>query len=198
MSPQQNPYGFITGDQPPQKKSVLNAVSTKSKFVFLGAILAVIIILVLILASLFSGGDETSTALRATQQRQTEIARISSLTQVTQNGSRSIKNLSANIQLTVSSDKNKLTAAIGKRGIKFKSKDLAVTTSGATTEKIETALAAGTLSPTILDIYRAELTAYRESLQAAYNISSSKEVRDTLRANYANTELLVQQLEATQ
>lgn len=198
MSPQQNPYGFITGDQPPQKKSVLNAVSTKSKFVFLGGIVAVIIILVLIFASLFSGGDEASTALRATQQHQTEIARITALNQVTQQGSRSIKNLSANINLTVTSDKNKLTAAIGKRGIKFKSKDLAVTTSGATTEKIETALAAGTLTPTILDILKAELTAYRESLQAAYNIASSEEVRGTLQSSYANTELLIQQLEATQ
>ena len=157
-----------------------------------------LLVIVLLLAMTLGGGDSGKDALRSVQQRQVELARITGLNQVTQNGSRAVKNISYNINLTVTSDKNKLSAAMAKRKISFKDKDLAVTTSGATTQKIETALAAGTLTPTFVDVVKSELTNYRDSLGHAYDQTQSQDIKAALQSSYANTDLLIQQLESIQ
>lgn len=198
MQPQQNPYGFITSDQQQNKPSLAPGGLLKNKLLLIVIGLGVLLVIILLLAMTLSGGDSGKDALRSVQQRQVELARITGLNQISQNGSRSVKSVASNINLTVTSDKNKLNAAMAKRKISFRDKDLAIATSGATTQKIETALAAGTLTPTFVDVVKSELISYRESLGYAYDQTQSKDIKAALQSSYANTELLIQQLESIQ
>lgn len=193
MQPQQNPYGFLGDVQ--TKKSLFGNAPKKTVAIFLGGAGALLLILIVVLFSLFSGSNPAEASLRATMQRQLEIVRINTMGQVADDTDRNIKNLSANVLLTVQSDNAKLTNAIGAVGLKFEEEQLASPSAAATTSKIENAASAGTLNETVIEILSAELEAYRGELAAAYEQTNAKAVRDTLQASHTNTELLLKQLE---
>lgn len=194
MQPQQNPYGFL-GDVP-VKKSLFGNAPKKTVMLFLGGVGALLLILIIVLFSLFSGGDPAETALRTTMQRQLEIVRITSMEQVMNGTDRDIKNISANVLLTVKSDKAKLTSAVSAVGITFDEEKLVSPSAAATTTKIENAVSAGTLDKTTVEILTAELEAYRDELTATYEQTNTEAIRSVLEAAFTNTELLLKQLES--
>lgn len=193
MQPQQHPYGFLGDVQ--TKKSLFGNAPKKTVALFLGGVGALLLILIVVLFSLFSGSDPAEASLRTTMQRQLEIVRITTMQQVASDTDRDIKNLSANVLLTVQSDNTKLTSSVGALGIKFDEKQLTSPSAATTTSKIENAASAGTLDETVIEVLAAELEAYRGELAVAYEQTNTKAVRDALQASHTNTELLLKQLE---
>lgn len=194
MQPQQNPYGFL-GDVP-AKKSLFGNAPKKTVMLFLGGVGALLLVIIITLFSLFGGTDPAELSLRATAQRQLEIVRITTMDQVANGTDRDIKNISANILLTVQSDNTKLTSALGAVGIAFKEEELVSPSAEATTAQIEGAVSAGTLDTTTVEVLTAELEAYRAELAAAHEQTNSETIRSALEASFTNTDLLLKQLES--
>lgn len=193
MQPQQNPYGFL-GDTP-AKKSLFGNAPKKMVMLFVGGVAALLVVAIIVMVSLFSGGDPAEASLRTTLQRQLEIVRITSMEQVTEGTGRDTKNLSANVLATVQSDNTKLTSAVSAVGIEFEEEQLASPSSATTTSKIENAVSAGTLNEVTIEILAAELGAYRAELTATYEQTNTEAIRGVLEAAFANTDLLLEQLE---
>lgn len=193
MQPQQNPYGFL-GDTP-AKKSLFGNAPKKMVMLFVGGVAALLVVAIIVMVSLFSGGDPAEASLRTTLQRQLEIVRITSMEQVTEGTGRDTKNLSANVLATVQSDNTKLTSAVSAVGIEFEEEQLASPSSATTTSKIENAVSAGTLNEVTIEILAAELEAYRAELTATYEQTNTEAIRGVLEAAFANTDLLLEQLE---
>ena len=194
MQPQQNPYGFL-GDVP-AKKSLFGNAPKKTVMLFVGGVAALLLTLIIVLFSLFSGGDPAEASLRTTMQRQLEIVRITSTEQIANGTNRDVKNFSANVLLTVKSDNTKLTSAVDGAGITFEEEELASPSAAATTTQIENAVSAGTLNETAVEVLAAELEAYRAELTATYEQTSTEDIRSALEAAFANTDLLLKQLES--
>lgn len=191
---QQNPFDFLHDTQ--KQQSLFGSTSKKTLGIFFGGAALLVVILIIILAMAFRGGDSAETTLRSVAARQLEIVRITSINPVSDDTGRDVKALSANIRATVQSDYTQLTSALATRNIAFDEGELARSSAADTTAKIETAVAAGTLDLTVIDVLSSELTAYRNDLSSAYEQTSSQQIRETLQASFASAELLIEQLEA--
>lgn len=196
MQPQQSPYGFL-GDTP-GKKSLFGNAPKKTVMLFVGGVATLVIVALIILFNLLSSTDPAEASLRSTMQRQLEIVRIASIEQVATDTDRDVKNFNANVLLTVKSDNAKLTSAVGAVGIQFEEEQLLSPSSDTTTAKIEEAVSAGTLNETTVEVLAAELEAYRAELSAAYEQTNTEAIRSVLQAAFANTDLLLKQLESIQ
>lgn len=199
MQPQQTPnpggnYDFIMNPNQAPKRPLLpggNSMAQRAVMVAIGAV--VLMIIIIIVSSLLNSGPDNKLSLIKATQQQTEMVRVSDLTNTS--GSQTTRNIALNTSLTLASDSQKLQAALAERGIKIKQKQLLAGKNPDTDKKLDQAKAASAYDTTFLQIMDDSLGDYQATLQDAFTNSHSPTLKQLLSQEFTNAKLLRNQID---
>lgn len=182
------PYDFIFDNQQQKvKKPLLGGNKPIRLLVSIVAIGIVLAIIGVVAASIFSK-DEPTLGLTAIVQEQQEMIRIA-----TQGEQRSTeettRNLSYNIDLSVSTNQSQLIAYLAKHGTKLKPKELSLKQDASTDTLLANASATSTYDSALRKVLAEQLKTYLTDLQNAYKTTQSKTLKNILSTSFdaANT-----------
>lgn len=192
----QTPYDFIMNAGTAPKATGGGPNSLKQRLLFVGGIFALLIVLGIVMVAVLSGGNGSSDNLLRVQQIQRETARVSQLA-ARDVGSQTVRNAAVNTQLSTTTDRQLLSAALAVRGITFTEEELALGANFDVEGEFETAQAAGTIDTTALTYLQEQVALYETALAEAFESASSEELRTELNRAYESTQLLRTQLDAT-
>lgn len=188
-----NQYDFIFQNDVPKRNFGGNN-KPKTLLIVIGAAVAVIGLLIIILSLAFRGNGGDTAPFVAIAQQQAEMIRISTPAAKDDILSRqSSKNLAHNALSVLTSDQKNLLDTLAKSGTKVNKKTLAAKQNSTLDEALEAAKASGTYDSTYVDSMQASLEAYQTSLQQAYQKSHAKIMRELLAKQYDNATLLLEQ-----
>jgi hypothetical protein len=191
------PYDFImNAGQPPKRPSVSGPTSMKQRILVVGLIFLGVIVLISVMAAVFSGGGGSRESLLRVRQLQAETIRISDLS-MRNLSSQAAKNATINAKLSAGTDSQQLTAVLASRNIEFKTADVALGQDPEIENRLETAQAAGLIDETALQILIDTTTKYESALAEAFKETKNPEVKAELERAYASAQLLNKQLKKT-
>lgn len=203
MQPEQqynNPYEFITSPQQPQRRQLVK-LPGGSFGMRIGLILGggvVLVIVLAIIASLFSSGGNTQ-YVAAVAADQTELARVATLaTQASGVSQQTTSNFAQTCSLSMTSAQQQLLNFLSSHGTKLSSGKLALKANPATDQALTNAAAASDYDQTFLNIMQTELKGYGSDLQKAFANTQSSAERQLLSNDYQGEQLLLQQLTGAQ
>lgn len=163
------------------------------KLLFIGGIGAILLVLIMIIASLLSGGSNSGTKqLISLAQRQQEIARVAD-TGYNDVSGQSIKNFAMTSKLTMQSDEALLTNYLKQNGVKVSAKELAAGTNSTSDQALENAKSTGDVDTTLQELLVRQIEDYRVRIQQVYSSSGNTTTKALLNRLYTNTDLLLQQ-----
>lgn len=198
--PPTNQFDFInsTGQKPKKPGVSLPAGNSQTqRIVIFSGIIAIVLIFVIFIFVLANRGGEDKSQFVNIVQQQSELTRVATLGSTEPSANPDVKVTAMNINLTVSSDKQALVAALAKKGMKLKGKQLNGVPNQATTKLLTDAKAAANFDSTLITTLSDQMDSYRSSLEAAYNKTTSRSLKDSLSKAYEHTDLLQKQLAAT-
>lgn len=186
-------YNFILSPAQKPKRSLLpsgNSTAQRALIVLGG--LFVLVIIIVIFASLFSGGGNINTSLTSLAARQNELARIAG--EGTQQAvGQSTKNFAISAQLSLSSDQQQLVTYIKTQGHKVGTKELSADQNAKTDNQLATAAAASAFDSTFSTIMQNELNTYIQELKSTYSKATKANAKALLNQEYQNAQLLLKQ-----
>lgn len=183
-------FDFIMNPGKPQKKSLLPG-GPKVKMIIIGlAITTIVIILLAVILSLFSGSDSTTESLVKVAQQQNEIVRISE-DGTKKAGSEKAKKLATMTYMTVKTDQNSMIDYLAKQKRKVKSKELGLLADKKTDSQLSAASSNGRYDEVFTQIITEKLTEYQGSLKSSYDSVGTKG-KDVVSKNYDNVTLILQ------
>jgi hypothetical protein len=196
--PAQGPdYGFIMSSPQKSKKSLLPTGSSTMQRALIAVGGLVILVIVLVIAvSIFSGGGNINASLTSLTARQNELARVAALG-ARQASGQNTKNFAYSAQLSLTSDQNQLINYISTQGHKVGTKELAADQSAKTTTQLSTATAASTFDGTFNTIMQNELTTYTQELKSTFAKATKANAKTLLNQEYQNAQLLLKQVPST-
>ena len=190
ITPQHNPYEFITS---PQNKPIKSLVSggggPKKLLLIVGGLTSVVSVLAL-LATILGGGAANKQDYTTMLQQHAELIRVAEL------GSKSAQdNTAKNLAITTKQTLNSQTAAITKvatsAGVKADTKTIAAGKNTQTDLKLTDAEQVNKFDETFIEELKTELAAYRKTLKSIYDASKSKTSKETLSKTYDYVGVLI-------
>lgn len=198
MNPQQpgnNPYDFILSPpKAPAPKVYLPGGNGKGARIALalGGIFFLIIV-VWIVAALFSKPDPNKTQMVSLAETQQEVVRVVT-TGGLQANNQGLKNSSVTIELTVQSHQNQTIAYLKTQNVKVSLKQLALKKSAATDAKLKTATENSAFDQAYGPVIQQELKDYASELKTAYNTATGSKAKALIKNEFADTQKLLSQL----
>lgn len=208
MEPQQqpgqlghNPYDFILNPPKPTTKHPLGGLplpkvgghSLVAQIAVLIGGAVIVMIIIAIVVSALTGNNLNTTDLTNLAAEQAELIQIA-----TTNGSTvtlsSNQQLAINAQLTLQTDTNSLLNFLATQGVKPSAKQLQADTSAATTVQLQNAQANSTIDTVFAQVMQNQLQTYAGSIKKDYNEATNPTLRKLLRTDYAQAELLLQEV----
>ena len=191
ITPQHNPYDFITQPPDPKKGRLLGGASKKQRIIVGAAIVLVLSFLAMIVVVLLGQSDNKLKAdYLSLAQQQTELIRISDIG-ITKANRSEAKNLAVNAKLSLLSEQPAILALTKKAGVKTDSKILSMGKDSQADATLTTAAQTNQFDSVFIKTLQAKLKKYQETLQKIYDASTSQPTRDTLSKSYKNTEALI-------
>ncbi len=183
-------YDFITNPAKPAKKSLFSrGGGNKNGLLIIIAGGIGLLTVILLIGSLFLGGESNSQTLLSVAQKQSELIAVADLG-AEDGGTNATKSLALAVQLSVTTDQNALIAQLSKKD-KLKPKDYAAEPSAEVTSQLETAQRNGRFDEVFANIIKQELTEYQRELQTADAAVSSKSIKELLAQDFENAGLLL-------
>lgn len=202
VTPGQDPYGFIMNPGKSPRRglgSLLGGGAPKQRLLLLGGAAVVGLIFIIIIASAVFGGNGNSAPYVKVAQDQTEIARVAGLAVRQPSGvAQATQNFALTTQLSLTSDRQQLVSYLQKHGVKIGDKTLTALQNPQTDQQLTAALTTNSYDSIFLDLMKTDLGKYQAALKTAYASSTSTTTRQLLNDEYANTNLLLEQLAAAQ
>jgi len=195
-----NQFDFINNAGQKPKKPMVSLPAGNSqtqRILIFSGIIAVVLIFIIFIFILANRGGENKEQFVDIVQKQSELTRIATLGGTEPSANPDVKITATNISMAVSSDKQSLVAALAKKGMKLKGKQLNGVPNQATTKLLTDAKAAANFDSTLITTLSDQMDDYRNSLEAAYNQTKSRSLKDNLSKAYQHTDLLQRQLAAT-
>lgn len=197
---QNDPYGFIMNPEKSAKKAPINIGGDNSKMtriivVVVGFVLLIVLI-VIGFSFLNSAGKAQNQKMLEVTQTQTEILRVADATNEKVSGV-SLLNVISNTKLSVQSSLNETIAALNKRGIKPKEKELAMGQNANNDKLLTSAEQNSKFDETYKAILKQQLENYKVQLQGAAGGANPDE-RAILASAYEQSDLLLKQLKSTE
>lgn len=186
--PQPVNYDFINNPPKPPKKALFLGGGGKSTWVLLAGGLGLFAV-ILLLGSLFFGGDSDKDALLPVAQKQSEIIAISELG-VEDAGTNQTKGLAMTVGLSVTTEQQQLVALMYKNG-KVKRKEFAAQPSAEVTTQLENAQKNGRFDEVFTNVINDELTEYQRELKTANNAVSGPKAKALLAKDFESAGLLL-------
>lgn len=186
-------YDFIVNpDSKPSKPLLPGGDSMKGRIIIVvGGLIAFIIVALIAITLLSSGGKENRAQLVKLAQAQAEIVRVSTLGTERARSSAS-QNLAITTSLTLQSDSAQLLAALDKQGIKISKKDLAAGKDAKTDAALTAAEQSNQFDTIFIQTIQAMLVTYQKDMQAAYEASKSKNLKAVLEQQFSNAAILAE------
>jgi hypothetical protein len=208
MDPQQpqlghNPYDFILNPKQPVKHPLNplsgklptsvtgNSLVMKLLFIIGGAVLLMIVLAIATSLLTHNKGDVAQfTSLAETQQ---EVVRVATYGQnmVTQTGS---QQLAIDTILGVQTQQNQLLSYLGQQGVKLSTKQLALKANLTINTELTNAQQTSTVDTVYAQVMQSELQSYASQTKQLWQLTTDTTARSFLRADYAQTELLLKQV----
>lgn len=181
-------YDFITNPAKPRKKSLFGGGDKKGTLIIIAGGLG-LLTLILLIGSLFFGGDSNKDTLLNVAKKQSEVIAVAGLG-AEDGGSNQAQSLALAVQLSVTTEQQALIAQIYKNG-KVKQKEYAAGPSAQVTQDLETAQRNGRFDEVFNNVMKQELTEYQQELRTANAAVSSKSSKTLLAKDYENVGLLL-------
>jgi hypothetical protein len=191
-----NPYEFIVNPNTPKhsKFSFGGGSSFGLRLAIVGAGLVVLMIIIGVLMSSL-GPKSTTPDLEAIAQRQQEIIRIAAGASQ-QAAGQDTKNFASNVQITVGSSQTEVLNYLAGRGVKMKSKQLALDQNPKIDTYLTDAASANNYDGALAQTLSDELQTYEALLQKTFKETSSKQTRTVLQDCFTTTAGLQAQAKA--
>ncbi len=190
--------------KPPRRKLALPGFSGNSSVILRAGIalggLLVLIIIISVARSLFSGGGNTQALTTVAQEQQAMIhiltngAGTDNQQQATLSDSN--KKFASTAKLSLTSAQQQLITYMDTNGKKVSTKALDLKIDPAIDKQLTTAATNSTYDSTFKQVMQTELTNYEKALQAAYQQTSGPKGRKLLTEEYNGAQLLLIQLKA--
>lgn len=198
MPPYEKPktsYDFIT--QPPTSSKRPGFGNTRTQRLGLIAGLGVALLVVLfVVISMINRGPNNKEMLLTITQQQTELTRIATFG--TKDAAQDTRNIAYTVSVSTTSDRTKLLLALQKHNVTFKEKDMVRGADLSVEQTFKNARAASNFDETFLKTIDTNLAAYQTTLSEAYELTSSEDIRTTLKQAYSNSQLLRTQVKDAQ
>lgn len=197
FNPQQ--YEFITNPAQPPKKSLVPTINTggskpKTILIYLG-LASVFLIIVMVLYSVFFGGNSSVDTMKPLLQQQAELQRVAGLGNQ-KASSTAAQNLAQMTSLSMASQQSELTAYLAKQKVKVSAKYVALGTNKQTDQELATAETNGRFDDAFIQAMRGELTKYQSALQTAYK-SAGPTGKAILTNDYNQAGLILKSIPST-
>jgi|AntRauTorckE6833_2_1112554.scaffolds.fasta_scaffold00532_4 hypothetical protein len=187
----QNDYTFMQQDTQP-----LQTGPDKKHRTIIASIGGGLLLLIfgVFFAVLLGSGPSSAETYGEIARTQEEIIRIADIG-TDKARSQEVMNLSATTIRSINSSKLKTLARLTTLDNSLSPTELRAGADASVTRDLETAEQAGDFDQVFLDILKAEITAYQELLSRSYDNATTKSEQDELQKMYADTELLLGQIE---
>ena len=186
------PYTFILDAQAPPKRSAFASMSTLKRVLVIGGAVALGIVLVLTVLSLFAPKDDAVTLLTTLVQEQQEIVRVADLGSQSANGA-SVRNLATNVSLSVGSDQTQMMQYLSSIKKPVNKKKLAIKYDAKTDQTLQSARQTNTFDHATVQSLQMLLVEYRANLNSTYQGVKGPKAREQLKNSYQAADLLIAQ-----
>jgi len=177
---------------PAPHRSLLNGSGKGTRITLFAVIGLVIVVLLIALPKMFSGGGLDKTAFLNVLQDQSELAHLAQ-TGVQSSTSVNLKNFSATVAASMPSEQTTLLTYLADNHYKPGSKSLTAKQLAATDTQLQNAVSSSTFDSTYTGVMQQQFKTYQHDLDTAYQKAGAKG-KTTLKKQYANAQLLVTQL----
>lgn len=202
VSPQQEPYAFITDPQGPLKapQQLMGGKPLLFRVAVIGGGLVVLLIVLSALKGLIFGGGFNLPPFVAVLQDQQELIHLTTNALQPQAGQSASPlpsdylNFATTVQVTVTSAQAQLTTYLTNNKQKVSPTLLSLKVSTSIDNQLSTAAAAGTYTSAFQSVMTSQLDTYAADLRTAYDKTSGLKGHAQLSSDYAQASLLVKQL----
>lgn len=180
----QNPYGFILDTDHNRKQKLFNKNgSPKTKILFFGIIILLLLGAYLIISNVFLSKGDAALALINVRAQQEEIIRTATI--ATEDATSGItKNFALTVLTSVGSDNQSVREILSKANIKVKPIQLAAREDEDLESNLESAKKSGKFDETVTAKLKEQLTVYGTDLSDAYNLVSTDANKLILKSAY--------------
>lgn len=183
-------YDFITNPAKTRRKGLFSGGGSNKKgllVIIAGGI--GLFAVILLVGSLFFGGDSDRDTLLNVAKKQSEVIAVAARG-AEEGGTNQAKGLALAVQLSVTTEQKALVAQISKKD-KVKPKDYAAGASSQVTSQLETAQRNGRFDEVFTNVIKQELTEYQQELRTANSAVSSKSTKALLSQDFESVGLLL-------
>lgn len=195
QAPQQNPYDFFMkpGTPEPVKSKLpipLGGKGLKGKIMLAVGAGLVLLIITFLAATLLGGSKGPSDKLQEVVQEQTELIRVTDLAKTS---ARSTKTqvFATNVGLSLTTAKLQILPVAKKSGAKTDVKNLSGKQSSSTDKALKAATENNQFDELFTKTVTDQLTTYKKSLNEAYQATSNKKDKQTIKNAYDGAVLLL-------
>lgn len=146
-------------------------------------------VVILLIGSLFFGGDSDKTVLLGVAQKQSEVIAVAGMG-VKDGGTNQAQSLGLAVQLAVTTEQQALIAQISKNS-KVGAKDYASGPNAQVTAQLENAERNGRFDEAFTTAMKQELTEYQQELKSASATVSSKSAKELLAKDFESAGILL-------
>jgi hypothetical protein len=183
-------YDFIMNPGSPQKKSLLPGGPKAKMALLFGGIGLVVVLFLIIILSLLSGGSSATDSLVTIARKQNEVVRIATIGTKNATDQKTMK-LATMSQLVVTSDQKAMIDYLAKEGNKVGAKELAIGADSKSDQKLEAAESNGRFDETFTEIILVLLKEYQRSLRTGYE-GLGKTGKEIIDQSYENVSLILE------
>jgi hypothetical protein len=177
-------FDFMLKEQPKPPRS-FGLPSNWGKPTKLLALAGGILVVIILFAAVFGGGNSDSKQVLDLMARSQEIIRVSKLEDQKLKDSNVI-NLEATTETIMTSQQSELSAYLKRVKVKYKAKDLALYLNKATDVELESAAQNNNLDNAYVLYLKKSLAAYQNSLNTTYKITKSRSLKSALQSAYTS------------
>lgn len=196
QNPPPNPYEFFMNPNVPQAPKSklpisLNTKSVKGKVMLIGGGGLILLVIIFIASSILGGGNSgPSDKLLEVVQEQTELVRVTDQARVNARNTKT-QVFASNVRLSITTAKLELLPVASKSGAKTDVKNLSRKQSSDTDKSLKAASENSQFDDVFTKILTDQLTAYKASLNEAYQGTSNKKDKQTIKSAYDGAVLLL-------
>lgn len=189
-APQPGQYDFITNPAKPRKRSMFSmggGNKTGILMIFIGGL--IVLILILVIGSLFLGGDSDRQTVLDVAQKQSRVIAVADAG-IKDGGTNQAQSLGLAVKLSVTSEQQALVAQLSKSS-KVKPKQYAAGMSSDVATQLENAQRNGRFDEAFTAAMKQELNEYQQELKSAHSTVSGKTTKELLANDYKNVGILL-------
>lgn len=189
----QDQYEFIMQGNQPVKKPMIpgtggNSMKSRIILVVIGAF--ILIMGAIGVNAIVNSGPDNKQQLLELAQQQTELIRVAEIGVKNSSGLQA-KNLAITTELTLTTERNTLVAALKTQKVKVNDKTLKAKADSKTDRALTTAQQNNRFDEEFLKTIQEDLKEYQQNMKAAYNTTTNKKLREALKLQYANANIII-------